>query len=203
LVADKEPLFAEGIKALLGEHFEIVGVAADGKALLSANETLKPDFIIADIGMPLLNGIKVLSELNKQSHRVKVIFLTAAADRSSVTEALRAGALGYVLKTSPPEELLAAIDRVLSGGTYITPQLLPALGKMAREFGYDDERRPLTRRETEVLQLVAKGLTTKQIAGALNISTKTVESHRTSISRHLDIHSIAELTRYAMEHGLL
>jgi len=202
LLADKEAIFAEGVKASLEGLFEVVGIAADGKALMEANDALKPDVVIVDLAIPRLNGSETLFELSKRANHPKIIVLTMAADLASVTEVLRAGAVGYVLKTSPPWELLVVVEKVLSGQTYVTPLLPFSPGKVARESQFD-ERRSLTQREREVLQLIAKGRTSKEIAVKLNISTKTVESHRTNISRHLDIHSIAELTRYAIEHGML
>jgi DNA-binding NarL/FixJ family response regulator len=202
LLADREGIFAEGVKASLAGRFEVLGLATDGKALLGANETLKPDVVIIDFGIPLLNDLQTLIKLRNQSNRPKIVVLTMAADTASVTEALRAGVVGYVLKTSPPAELLAAVEKVLRGGTYVTPRLPFAVGKISR-LSADKELRSLSQREREVLQLIAKGHTSREIAAALHISTKTVESHRTNISRHLDIHSIAELTRYAIERGLL
>jgi len=202
LLAGKEFIFAEGVKVSLEGRFEVVGIATDGRVLMNANDTLKPDVIIVDLAIPLLNPAETLVELTKRPNHPKVVVVTTAADIASITEVLRAGAVGYVLRTSPPSELLAAVERALKGDTYITPLLPFTLHSIARQSQFD-ERRSLTQREREVLQLIAKGQTSKEIAVTLNISTKTVESHRTKISRHLDIHSIAGLTRYAIEHGML
>jgi DNA-binding NarL/FixJ family response regulator len=202
LLAHRERIFAEGVKASLAGKYDVLGIAADGKALLSANETLKPDVVIVDFVIPFLNDLQTLTKLRNQPNRPKIIVLTMAADAASVSEALRAGVAGYLLKTSPPSELLTAVEKVLRGGTYITPRLPFAAAKISR-LTADKELRSLSHREREVLQLIAKGHTSREIATALNISTKTVESHRSNISRHLDIHSIAELTRYAIERGIL
>jgi len=202
LVGDKGVIFAEGVKAALERDFDVVSIATDGHTLLNANRALKPDVIVVDPAIPLMNGVETLVELTAQPCGPKVVVLTMAADIASVSEMLRVGVTGYVLKISPPSELLAAIDKVLKGGTYITPLLPFHFGKITRYFQHD-ERRSLTQREREVLELIAKGRTSREIAAVLNISTKTVESHRTNISRHLGIHSIAELTRYALEHGMV
>jgi len=200
LVGDKGGIFAEGVKVSLGRDFDVVGIVTDGKALLDETRSLQPDVVVLDLAIPLMDG-ETFDEIAEQPNPPKIVVLTMAADIASVTEMIEAGAAGYVLKTSPPSELLFAIEKVLKGGRYITPLLPFNPSKIRRQF--HDERRSLTQREREVLELIAKGRTSREIAIVLNISTKTVESHRTNISRHLGIHSIAELTRYALEHGMV
>jgi DNA-binding NarL/FixJ family response regulator len=204
LLADRATIFAEGVKALLERQYEVVGIVTDGRDLVNAAERLRPDIIVADVALPLLNGIEALRQLKKQAFRPKVIFLTLTNDTASVTEALRAGAAGYVLKTSTQSELETAIIKVLKGATYITPLLSRSI--RTDGLGFEKHRQSvasLTGREREVLQLIAEGRTSKEIAYILKISIKTVEFHRTNISNHLGIHSIALLTRYALEHGIL
>jgi DNA-binding NarL/FixJ family response regulator len=205
LLADRARIFAEGVRALIERRLEVAGIVSDGRALVKAGRALKPDLVVADVVMPLLNGIEALRQLRQERACSKVIFLTMADDTPTITEALRAGAAGYLLKTSPPSELEIAITRVLRGGTYITPLLSPIIKQGSRHL-FEKHRHPLgslTTREREVLQLIAEGRTSKEIAAILDISIKTVEFHRTNIANHLGIHSIAQLTRYAIEHGIL
>ncbi len=201
LLADQETIFAAGIKVFLEERFTVVGIATDGEALRHANEQLKPDVIIVDLAIPMMNGIEALIGLRNRLKSPKIIVDTVAADVASVTEVFGAGAAGYVLRTSPPSEFLNAVDKVVAGGRYISPLVPFDVARLRKPV--QAERRPLTQREKEVLQLVAEGKTSKEIAAALDISPKTVESHRENISRNLDLHTIAELTRYAIERGLL
>jgi DNA-binding NarL/FixJ family response regulator len=205
LLADDHTLVLEGLKKILSDDFEPVGAAENGRELLRLSEELKPDVVLLDISMPLLNGIDTCKLLIKNTPQAKVIFLTMHADADYVAEAFRAGASGYLLKRSAGSELVSAIHEVLKGRCYITPlvtreALSPLLGA-----GTDNRRLSsmLTSRQREVLQLVAEGRSVKEIAALLEISAKTVEFHKCALMERLDIHTTAELTRYAIEHGLI
>ncbi len=205
LLADDHTLVLEGLKKILEVDFEPVGSADNGRDLLRLAEELKPDVILLDISMPLLNGIDACKQLIKISPQAKVIFVTMHADADYVAEAFRSGASGYLLKRSAASELVNAIHEVLKGRCYVTPlvtreALSPLLGS-----GQDNRKLSsmLTSRQREVLQLVAEGRSVKEIATLLQISAKTVEFHKCALMERLDIHTTAELTRYAIEHGLI
>jgi DNA-binding NarL/FixJ family response regulator len=205
LLADDHTLVLEGLKKILENDFEPVGSAENGRDLLRLAEELKPDVILLDISMPLLKGIDACKQLIKVSPQAKVIFVTMHADADYVAEAFRAGASGYLLKRSAASELVNAIHEVLKGRCYVTPlvtreALSPLLGN-----GMDNRKLSsmLTSRQREVLQLVAEGRSVKEIASLLQISAKTVEFHKCALMERLDIHTTAELTRYAIEHGLI
>lgn len=206
-LADDHALVAEGIRKLLEEQFDLVGTAADGRALLAGAEELKPDLVLADISLPLLNGLDAARQLKKVMPDAKVIFLTMHADQGFVTEAFRAGASGYVLKQAAASELLFAIQEVLKGRTYISPIVAQHLveravspAETAAAQGFAGH---LTARQREVVQLIAEGRSTKEIAGTLHISIKTVEFHKTRIIQQLGVRTTAELTKYALTHGLV
>ena len=205
LLADDHTLVLEGLKKILEADFEPVGAVDNGRDLLRLAEELKPDVILLDISMPLLNGIDACKQLIKISPQAKVIFVTMHSDADYVAEAFRAGASGYLLKRSAASELVNAIHEVLKGRCYVTPlvtreALSPLLGS-----GQDNRKLSsmLTSRQREVLQLVAEGRSVKEIATLLQISAKTVEFHKCALMERLDIHTTAELTRYAIEHGLI
>ena len=203
LLADDHPLTLEGLRAFLEPHIEILGTVTNGRALLDSALALKPDLIILDITMPLLNGIDAVGQLKKNLPAAKVVFVTMHANPAYVEAALAAGASGYVLKSAAREELLLAIRTVLDGNIYLTPGLV---GQNANEFR-DPSRAAaslhLSPREREVLQLIAEGKAAKEIAYVLNISPKTVAFHRENIKSKLGTHSTAELTKYAIEQGLV
>jgi DNA-binding NarL/FixJ family response regulator len=205
LLADDHTLVLEGLKKILEDDFEPVGAAENGRDLLHMAEELKPDVVLLDISMPLLNGIDACKQLIKTTPQAKVIFVTMHADADYVAEAFRAGASGYLLKRSAASELVNAIHEVLKGRCYVTPlvtreALTPLMGS-----GTDNRKLStmLTSRQREVLQLVAEGRSVKEIATLLQISAKTVEFHKCALMERLDIHTTAELTRYAIEHGLI
>jgi DNA-binding NarL/FixJ family response regulator len=204
LLADDHPVILEGLSAVLSPPHEIVGQVRDGRALITAAAELKPDVIVADISMPLLNGLDAIRQLKAFDRRVKVIFLTMHAETDLATQAFREGAVGYVLKSSAAE-LLTAVDTVLGGRTYITPRvaenvLLALTKKTPDETGQSEV---LTQRQREVLQLLAEGHRAKDIAGILHVSTKTVEFHKSRIKEALGVRTIAELTQYALKHSIL
>jgi len=205
LLADDHRIVAEGLRSLLEPEFELVGIVEDGRALITATEKLQPDVIIADISMPLLNGIEAVRQIKKTNKDVKVIFLTMHPDVTYTVSALEAGALGYVLKHSAPSELITAVRRALKGKTYITPllegeiMLSPKKGSIERR----EESSHLTKRQREVLQLLAEGCLAKEIASILNISTRTVEYHKYQMMRDVGIKTVADLIRYAIKHNIV
>jgi DNA-binding NarL/FixJ family response regulator len=207
LMADDHSLVLAGLRRLVEEEGDVVGTVEDGRALVEEAKRLKPDLILLDISMPLLNGLDAARQLTKLVPDCKLIFLTAHATPTYVTEAFKAGASGYLVKQSATAELKLAIQAVLSGQHYMTPSVtkemlgtkrLPSEGPVCK--------RPvtaLTPRQREVLQLIAEGKGTRSIASILNVSIKTVEFHRVRIMEELDLHSVAELTRYAVSEGLV
>lgn len=205
LLADDHRIVAEGLRSLIEPEFELVGIVEDGRALLEAVEKLGPDVIVADISMPLLNGIEALRQIRKTNKDVKMIFLTMHPDVAYVVSAFEAGALGYVLKHSAPSELSVAIRRALRGKTYVTPLLAGEFieGRKKGSQERQEETSYLTRRQREVLQLLAEGHCVKEIASRLDISTRTAEYHKYQMMKDLSMKTVAELVRYAVKHGIV
>lgn len=204
LIADDHKIVVAGLKKLLDPDFEIAGIVEDGRELVKAAEKLRPDVIIADISMPMLNGIEAVRQIKKSHEEIKVVFLTMHPDVTYALNAFKAGASGYVLKHSAPDELVTAIKEALCGKTYVTPLIA---GKLLQAYGDDAAQRAavfdkFTPRQREVLQLLAEGHSVKKIATILNISIKTVEYHKYRMMEDLGFHSVDELVRYAMQHGL-
>jgi DNA-binding NarL/FixJ family response regulator len=206
LLADSQTLFLEGLRRVLARAFDVIGVAEDGRVLLRVAQELQPDVILLDFDLAGIDGERAARQLRKTLPGAKIIFLTAQADADSVAAALRTGAAGYLLKRSSVEELLNAIRQVLSGICYVTPWAGPVGSGNSRERETPQRRSQignLTRREREVLRLVASGSSIKEIAAALRISTKTVEFHKARIANKLGIRGTAGLTKYAINEGLL
>ena len=203
LLADDHPLTLEGLRAFLEPNVESVGTVMDGRALVDEALRLKPDLIILDITMPLLNGIDAAVQIKKSLPGVKLVFVTMHANPAYLEAALNAGATGYVLKSAAREELLQAIQKVMAGDLYITP----SLSTEHLERFHDPFRAAatihLSPREREILQLIAEGKANKEIAFVAGISVKTVAFHRENIKRKLGLRSTAELTRCAIEQGLV
>ena len=203
LLADDHALTLEGIRAVLEPHHEIVGMVMDGRALLDAALRLQPDLVVLDITMPLLNGIDAAVKIKKSLPGVKLLFVTMHVNPAYLEAALNAGATGYVLKSAAREELLDAIKSVLDGHIYVTPSLS---GEHLERFT-DPSRAAatlrLSTREREILQLIAEGRAGKEIAFLLSISIKTVAFHRENIKRKLGLGTTAELTKHAIEQGLI
>jgi len=198
-------MVAEALKSLLAPEFDLVGVVEDGRAMVEAAGTLRPDVIVADVTMPHLNGIDALAQLRQAGDLVPVVFLTMHRDVTFARRALEAGASGFVLKHSAPTELVAAIRAALEGHTYITPQLAGEVLASMKQ-GPQTARDPvvsLTPRQREVLQLLAEGRSAKEIAAALSISARTVEFHKYQMMETLDLHTNAELIHFAIKHGLI
>jgi DNA-binding NarL/FixJ family response regulator len=204
LLADDHTLVIDGLRRILEPECEVVGAVEDGRSLLQAAERLKPDIILLDISMPLLNGVEAARRLRKTVPDTKLIFVTMHADATYVNGAFRAGASGYVLKRCASMELVSAIQEVLKGRTYITPLVRKdILGDATVSPVWPGEvTGELTERQREVVQLVAEGHAVKEIAAILNVSAKTVAFHKSNVMRRLGLHSTAELTKYALEHGL-
>jgi len=205
LLADDHTLVLDGFRKLLEDHCEIVGAVEDGRALLEAAERCQPDVITLDISMPQLNGIDAARRLRKIAPQAKLIFVTMHADQAYISEAFKSGASGYLLKRSAGSELVQAIHTVMNGNYYVTSLIAKDLVRSALAGGRAPviQRDTLTVRQREVLQLVAEGRTVKEIAGVLNISPKTVEFHKSQLMEQLDLHTTAELTKYALTHGLI
>jgi two-component system, NarL family, response regulator NreC len=203
LVADDHQLVRQGLRALLErEGFRVVGEAANGQDALQLAGTLHPEVAVLDLAMPLLNGIDTAREIQRISPKTKTILLTMHTDRRYILEALRGGAKGYVMKTHAADDLVRAIREAARGGTYLSPEISEAV-----VLAYQDKTEippdPLSARERQVLQLIAEGKTTKEVAVTLDISVKTAETYRTRIMEKLDLHETASLVRYAIRRGLV
>lgn len=204
LLADDHTIIAAGLQKLLEPHYDVVGSVEDGRALLKAAAQLKPDVVLLDIAMPLLNGLDAARELKKTLPAVKLIFLTMNADPDIASEALRIGASAYLLKTSQPSELLQAIHDVIRGISYVTPQISRALNEtFLRDPKSLHRSRELTGRQREVLQMLAEGRSLKEIAYVLQITHRTVRFHKAKIMTELGIGTNSELVKYAITHGVI
>ena len=207
MIADDHALMLDGLTRLLSTEFDVVGTAADGRALIHAALTLRPDLIVLDIGMPELNGIETARQLAAQLPSTYLVVVTQQLDPDYLRAAFQAGVRAYVAKQSAATELLLAIRQVFQGTYYITPLVAaPEVnGRMKQRpsdpadlFGAD-----LTGRQREVLQLIAEGRSTKEISAALRISPKTVEFHKSGLMNELGVRTTAELTRYALSKGII
>ncbi|WP_455246123.1 response regulator [Petrachloros mirabilis] len=207
LMADDHSIVLAGLKKLVETEGEVVGTVEDGRTLVEEAKKLRPDIILLDISMPLLNGLDAARQLTKVVPECKLVFLTMHSTPAYAMEAFKAGASGYLIKRSATSELKHALRAVMSGQHYMTPLITKdVLAATLQPIEETKQQRPpatLTPRQREVLQLVAEGKGTKEIARILNISVKTVEFHKFRIMDELDLHSTAELTRYAIAEGLV
>jgi DNA-binding NarL/FixJ family response regulator len=205
LLADDHRIVAEGLKSLLIAEFDLIGVVEDGRAMVAAAKALKPDVIVADITMPHLNGIEALEELKKFDPIVRVIFLTMHRDVAYARHAFEAGAVGFVLKHSAPEELVLAVRAAAHGHTFITPSLAGGVLQALRQGPPEgqDSVPALTLRQREILRLLADGLTAKEIGLELRISARTVEDHKYRMVELLGVRGSAELIHFAIRHGIV
>jgi DNA-binding NarL/FixJ family response regulator len=202
LLADDHVIIRQGLHILLEkEGMAVIGEASNGQEALRIARERHPDVAVLDIGMPYLNGIETARRLREALPQTKVVLLTVHTEDPYVLEAMQAGIVGYVLKTQAAGDLVQAIRDVFQGATYLSSQVAHAVVK-AYLTRSDLPPDPLTSREREVLQLIAEGQTTKEIAWRLELSVKTVESHRIKLMRKLDIHETATLVRYAIRRGL-
>lgn len=207
VLADDHVLIRAGLRALLQSlpNVDVVGEAGDGHEAVDVASRLEPNVVIMDIGMSNMNGLEAASRITRQSPGVRVIMLSMHANEEYVGQALDAGASGYLLKGAEPAELELALKAVVRGETYLSPSISRQLvqdylSHRKEKLGSAVE---LTARQREVLQLVAEGRSTKEIARMLGVSIKTVETHRTELMRRLDIHDVAGLVRYAIRRGLV
>ncbi len=205
LLADDHSLILEGIRKLLESQCEIVGVADNGDGLIREAARTKPDLVVLDVSMPVLNGIDAAREIRKSLPRVKLVFLSMHSNAIYVRKAMEAGASAYVLKSGASEELLTAIEKACQGQTYFSPGLSHNI--------LDDIKTPsrngaprvlhLTSRQRQILQMIAEGRQNKEIAAILFVSVRTVEFHRSRLMSRLGAHTVAELTRFAIQEGLI
>jgi DNA-binding NarL/FixJ family response regulator len=206
LIADDHQLFAESLRSMLSPTYEVVGIAANGKELTEFALKLKPNLVLTDLSMPLLNGLDAVQALAGMGLRTKFIVLTMHADVSLAVLVFRAGASAFVLKTASGDELKEALQVVQRGGCYLSPQfpsdLVSVLAEAARR-PLVDKAPQLTPRQREVLQLVAEGKTMKEVASQLNISTRTAESYKYHLMNVLGIRTTAELVQHAIKIGLI
>jgi len=203
LVADDHRIVAEGLRGILEPTYELVGIVENGRELVDQASVLQPDVIVADITMPLLNGLDAMALLQRQDCRSKFVFLTMHKDVTYAAKALRQGAMGYVLKHSASEELLKALKAVFAGEKYVSGEI--ASGLEGREDAAEqiEDLRTLTTRQREVLQLFAEGKSAKEVATNLGISARTAENHKARIMTQLKLHTTSDLVQYAIRHGLI
>ena len=208
LLVDDHPLVREGLRSYFAQEkaFEIVGEAVDGQEALRLAKDLLPHIILLDINMPGMNGLETARLLKKTVPKSKILILTMHDTKEYVSRMVSIGVQGYVLKDSSPSELIAAIEAVYRGETYFSPKVSQAVmndyARLSRTKGKKGSAE-LSRRESEVLTLIAEGLGNKEIAGRLFVSVRTIETHRERIIRKLDIHTVAGLTRYALTKGIV
>jgi two-component system, NarL family, response regulator NreC len=204
VLADDHVIVRQGLRYILeGEGFQVVGEASNGQEVIRLAEKLKPDVAVLDVGMPLLNAIDATKEIVKVSPRTKIILLTMHSENHFVMNALRAGARGYLLKERAAEDLVQAVTEVTRGGPYLSPSISRTVVQAYLTGSAEVNPDPLSVRERQVLQLVAEGKTSKDVATILGISVKTAESHRNHIMDKLNIHDVAGLVRYAIRNGLI
>jgi DNA-binding NarL/FixJ family response regulator len=202
LLADDHALLLAAFEKLLADECDIVGTVSDGRSLMDAAEALRPDLIVLDISMPLLNGLDAGRQIKQKLRDVKLVDLTMNEDADIAAEAFRSGASGYLLKRSAPSELTTAIREVMQGRSYVTPLITGNLvgslldPKAART-------QPLTSRQREVLQLLAEGRSMKEVAAVLNVTPRTVAFHKYEMMKHLGVSSTAELIQYAVKHHIV
>jgi two-component system, NarL family, response regulator NreC len=206
LVADDHRLLREGLRSLLeSQGFVVAGEAADGRTAVKLAKKLQPDAVIIDISMPGLNGIGATKQIHRDSPEVKVIVLSMRSDSCAILEAFAAGASGYLLKEAAFEEVAVALKVALQGKTYLSPAIAHVVVRNSVEHwsaGVRPTGRGISGREREILQLVAEGRSSKEMAASLYVSVKTIETHRKQIMDKLNLHSIAELTKYAIREGV-
>jgi DNA-binding NarL/FixJ family response regulator len=204
LIADDHTLVVDAFRKLLEPHYQVVSAVSDGLALLEKAPELKPDVIIIDIGMPRLNGLAAGQRLKQMAPKAKIIYVTMNEDGDIASEAVRAGASAYLLKSSAGSELLKAIHEALRGGTYVTPLIKKAMeDSFIRSPSPRAMTKKLTPRQIEVLQLLAEGRLMKEVADVLGLTSRTVAFHKYRIMETLGIHSNAELIRYAVTNHLV
>ena len=206
LVTDDHRLLREGLRSLLEtQGFQVAGEAADGRTAVKLAKALQPDAVIIDISMPGLNGIDATKQIHQDCPAIKVIVLSMRSDSRAVLEALAAGASAYLLKEAAFDEVVVALKVAMQGKTYLSPAIAHLVVRHSVEHwsaGHGQMGRGISEREREILQLVAEGRSSKEMAASLYVSVKTIETHRKQIMDKLNLHSIAELTKYAIREGV-
>ena len=200
LIADDHVMFAQGLESLLRDEFELLGTAGNGEELVEATLRSNPDVILVDISMPLLNGFDAVRRIRDSGSDAKIIFLTMHDDATFLSEAFRCGASGYILKQAAGEELVNAIKEVAQGHNYVSPL---ATDRPPEPLKLYPQKTAITPRQREVLQLISRGLTMKEIASELNISTRTAESHKYEMMQTLGVETTAELIKFSLRLGLI
>jgi DNA-binding NarL/FixJ family response regulator len=214
LIADDHEVARRGIRSLLESHpgWEVCAEAKDGRDAVELATRTKPDLVLLDIGMPNLNGLEAARQILATSPNVAILILTMHDSDNVIREVLRAGARGFLLKSDAGRDLVAAVEALESQKTFFTPRVSQMvldgfLNREKKRSEIEDVANPsgdlLTAREREVIQLLAEGRTSKEVAVTLNLSVKTAETHRTNLMRKLDLHSVADLTRYAVRNGIV
>src|SRR5215469_11463223 len=209
LIADDHDVARSGIRALLENHvgWQVCGEAKDGREAVELAATLTPDLILLDIGMPNLNGLEAVRQILATSPEAQILVLTMHDTDQVVREVLRAGARGFLLKSDAGRDLMAAVEALQQRRTFFTTKVSQMVlnGFLNRDHrtSIAADEHILTAREREVIQLLAEGKTSKEVAVTLNLSVKTAETHRTNLMRKLDLHSVADLTRYAVRNGIV
>ena len=204
MLADDHTILLEAFRKLLEPRFEVVGMVSDGRALLDAAPKLKPDVIVVDVGMPLLNGLEAGLRLKETMPSAKIIFLTMNDDPDLAMNAMRSGASGYLLKRSAAAELIHAIHLSLKGKSYVTPQIARGMEKaFINNPNPKDRAKALTPRQREVVQLLAEGKSMKEVASVLNVTPRTVAFHKYRVMEELNLQSTAELVQFAMKSRIL
>jgi len=201
ILADDHVMVAEGLGRLVSEVADLVAQVKDGKQLVEAVQRLKPDIVVSDVTMPVMSGLEALHRLKAGGSKARFIFLTVHTDPLLATQAIHAGACGYLLKAAAGEELLDAIRAVMADRIYLTPHITrDVLHTMTQPS--DASERPLSSRQVDVLRLIAQGKRMKEIAAQLKISVRTVEDHKSQLLAALGAKSTADLVKYALRHGL-
>ena len=200
LIADDHVMFAQGLESLLHDDFDLLGTAGNGEELVEATLRLNPDVILVDISMPLLNGFDAVRRIRESGSETRIIFLTMHDDAALLSEAFRCGASGYILKQAAGEELVNAIREVAQGKIYVSSLLTDLPDE---PLPVHTHKTTITPRQREVLELISRGLTMKEIASQLNISTRTAESHKYEMMQTLGVQTTAELIRYSLRLGLI
>lgn len=203
LLADDHRVVAEGLRSLLAEAFDVVGVVEDGSEMVAAAKELKPDVIVADISMPGLSGLDALARLKRDDPGVRVVFLTMHTEGAYARRALAAGACGYVVKHSAASELVAALRAALAGKAFVSPSVAGNVSGGRRRPVGADAGVSVPPRQREILELMAGGLSAKEIANVLSISTRTVEFHKAEMMEAWGLHNSAELVLFAIKHGIV
>lgn len=206
LIVDDHPLVLDGITACLeaNDNIQVIGQARNGQEALDKAQQLKPDLVLMDVSMPVMDGLEATKQLQIQQPECQVLILSMHNETEYIIKMMQAGAAGYVLKDVAPRELLYAIESIYSGNTYFSSNASQRLLETATQPSKSIRQRaiPLTRREKTILAEIASGKGNKDIAAHLNISIRTVETHRQNIKNKLEIYTTAELTKYALQHGL-